>query len=126
MSVAPNPVHGVRDPRPNPQRDATSAWLSLLLYLPSLGAAFLVGEGLATWLFGWPDNTDPVFWEMLVATVPALLVFALPVVPAWHFGMRAHRHGAPSGRLAAWLAVAIAVAFVGQNALAYVLGQLFG
>jgi hypothetical protein len=118
MNATPTAAGKVHDPR----RDAWSAWLSLLLYPVSLVAAFLVGEGLATWLFGWPDENDPALWEVLVSSVPALAVFALPAVVAWHFGMRAALHGARSGRVAALVAVAVAVMFVIQNVLAYVFG----
>jgi hypothetical protein len=118
MNADQIPVPGFRDSK----RDAAFAWLSLLLYSVSFGAAFFVGEGLATWLFGWPETPDPGLWEMLAVAVPALIVFALPAVPAWYFGMRAHRKGSRSGRVAAWVAVSIAAAFVVVNSLSFLLG----
>lgn len=115
MSAAPVPAHGSRDP----SQDVTLEWLSLLLFPITFLAAFGVGEGLATWLFGWPDGPDPEAWQMLVSTVPALLVFSAPVWPAWRLGMRAHRNGRRSGAAAAWLAVAISVSFVLLNLWGY-------
>ena len=103
------------------------AWLSLLLYLASGVAAFVVGEGLAS-LLGYPsggDGTTP-FWVVLVAGVPALLVFAIPGLLAVYFGRVAIRLGRPSGRTPALLGAGIAVVFIGQNVLAYLLQTAFG
>jgi hypothetical protein len=122
MSASRVPIQGFHDPK----RDVTFAWLSLLLYPLSFGAAFLIGEGLATWLFDWPNGANPAPWKIVAAGVPAVIVFALPVVPAWYFGMRAHRNGSHSGRVAGWVAVAIAAAFVVQNGLGFLVGFLFG
>ncbi|MCC2593812.1 hypothetical protein LKO27_10390 [Tessaracoccus sp. OS52] len=91
MSTAGIPVHIAHDPR----QDTVFAWLSLLFFIVSFGASFLVGEGLATWLFGWPDGAEPALWQILAASVPALVVFALPVVPCV-----ALRHARPSQWLA--------------------------
>ena len=118
MSAAPVPAH----PSPDPVQDVTLAWLSLLLFPITFLAAFGVGEGLATWLFGWPDGPEPEAWQVLVSTLPALLLFALPAWPAWRLGMRARRHGQRSGAVAAWLGVAIAVGFVLLNVWGYFSG----
>ena len=106
----------------NPKRDVTFAWLSLLLYPLTFGAAFLVGEGVATWLFNWPSTVPPAPWKILAAAVPAVVVFAPPALPAWHFGMRGHHNGSASGRVAAWLALSIAAAFAAANVLSFIAG----
>ena len=118
MSTAPIPVQVFHDSK----RDTMFAWLSLLLFPVTFVASFLVGEGLATALFDWPGGAEPSVWLILAASVPALVVFALPVIPAWYFGMRAHRNGSRSGRYAAWLAVAIAAGMVVLNVVAYLFG----
>lgn len=81
------------------------AWLSLLLYPVSFVGAFLVAEGLAA-LLGYPvgeDGTTP-FWVVLAASGsgPAGAALAPAVVGA-----------------------AIAVTFILQNVLAYVVGTVF-
>ncbi|MGB5758711.1 MAG: hypothetical protein WBM50_17490, partial [Acidimicrobiales bacterium] len=51
------------------------AWWSLALYPLSFVAAFVVGEGLYSWLGG---EDDAAAWAVVVAGAPALIVFALP------------------------------------------------
>lgn len=118
MSVAHVPVHGVHDPR----RDVAWGWLSLLLFPVSLVLAFVVGELLASRLFGWSGAERANWWQALIVLAPTVILFALPILPAWHFGMRAHRNGAHTGRIAAWIAVAIAAVFVLQNGIGWLLG----
>lgn len=102
------------------------AWLSLLLYPVSFVGAFLVGEGLAA-LLGYPvgeDGTTP-FWVVLAAAGPALLVFAVPGILAVLFGRRAMRLGKRTALAPAVVGAAIAVTFILQNVLAYVVGTVF-
>ena len=97
------------------------AWLSLLLFPLSFAAAFGVGEGLAS-AFGHPpgdDESAPV-WVMLGAGVPAVLVFAVPAAGAWFFAVRAGNEDVHRVRLPAYLATALAVAFVLMNLMAAV------
>lgn len=92
------------------------AWWSLLGFVPALGLAFAVGEGLAAAL-GHPSGgaDEAPWWVMVVAGVPALVVFALPAVAAVHFARRADRLGDQRGRLPAAVAVAVGAAFVLLN-----------
>lgn len=92
------------------------AWWSLLGFAPSFLLAFVVGEGLVSAL-GWPVGGDEQapWWAMLTATVPALVVFALPAFLAVHFGRRAVRLGDPRAKVPMWLAVAFAVGFALLN-----------
>lgn len=108
-----------RHPRTSDGRAATRwAWWSLLGFIPSFGLAFAVGEGLISAL-GYPTggSAQAPWWAALTASVPALVVFALPAVVAVHFGRRAIRLGDDRGRLPMLLAVAGAGAFVIMNGL---------
>ena len=103
------------------------AWWSLLGFLPSFGLAFAVGEGLITAL-GYPTGTEeqPPWTYALLATVPALIVFALPAVFAAHFGRRALGLGDTRGRVPMVVGVIIALGFMllnGISALIYVWGS---
>jgi len=102
------------------------AWLSLLLFPVSLVAAFAVGEGLFTSLGSGGANTAQPLWVVLCSSVPAFVVFALPAVLAYGLGHRAVRLGRRSGMTPAIVAVAISIAFVLQNVLAYVAQLAFG
>ncbi|GAB3255552.1 hypothetical protein [Nocardioides dilutus] len=89
------------------------AYLSLLLFVVSFVAAFVVGEGLLSLVAEDPEN--PVWWEVLAAAVPALVVFALPVLVVWAFARRAVRLGRPDARSAVLVAVLVALAFLASN-----------
>jgi hypothetical protein len=99
------------------------AWWSLLGFVPSLIAAFVVGEGLYSLLKG---SGDAEWWVVLVAAPPALILFVVPGWLAWHFGQRAARTGRPDGRTPATLGVVIGLGFVGLNLLGGVLNLLVG
>ncbi len=113
-------------PRTGALADVRRAWWSLLGFVPTFGLAFAVGEGLAAAL-GHPPGGDEAasWWVMVVAGVPALLVFVLPAVAAVHFARRADRLGDRRGRLPAAVAVAVAAAFVLLN-LASAVGVVAG
>lgn len=100
------------------------AWWSLALFPVSFVAAFVIGEGLISMLTD--DVDDAALWEMLVAAVPAMVVFAVPGVLAVVLGRKAMRLGRPEGRWPAIVGAVIGVGFVLQNAAAYLLGLLFG
>lgn len=93
------------------------AWWSLALLLPSVIAAFLVGESVPTSL-GLDVRTDePVpVWAMALALGAATLVLALPLLVTVHYSSRA----AGAGVRTAWLPVvtggAIVAGFVSINA----------
>ncbi len=72
-----------------------AAWLSLLLVIPCLFLAFLVGEGTISAL-GYPvgEPAAAPLWAALSATGLAVLVFAIPLLPAWHYGRVARTQGA--------------------------------
>jgi hypothetical protein len=94
------------------------AFLSLLLFLVSFVASFLVGEGLLSALAEDPE--DPAGWQVLAAGVPALVVFALPVLVVWAFARRAIGLGRPDARSAVLVAALVALAFAGVNLLSLV------
>lgn len=92
------------------------AWWSLLGFVPSLALAFLVGEGLITALgYDTAGGTTPPVWAILVAVVPALVVFVLPAVVAVHFARRAIRLGDDRGHIPLIVAIVIAAGFVLLN-----------
>ena len=98
--------------RPSTRR----AWWSLLGFLPSFVLAFLIGEGIASAL-GYPvgSESQAPWWAVLTASIPALVVFALPAALAVHFGRRAVRLGDPGGRAPMVAAVAVAAGFILLN-----------
>ncbi|MGN6575143.1 MAG: hypothetical protein ACTHKG_05610 [Nocardioides sp.] len=94
--------------------------MSLLLYPVSLVGAFAVGEGLAS-AMGYPaggDESAPWF-VVLLAGVPALLVFVLPGLLALRYGRRAARSGARSALVPAVIGTLVGLAFVAVNVLAF-------
>lgn len=103
------------------------AWWSLLGFVVTFVLAFVVGEGVASAL-GHPSGGDQPaeLWVMVAAGVPALLVFALPAVPAVLYGRRAMRLGEPRGRYPAVVAVVVASGFVLLNLVSGVAVLLAG
>lgn len=100
------------------------AWWSLALYPVSFGASFGIGEGIITAL---TNNTVAAeFWQMLVAVVPALLVFAIPGILSVIQGRKAMRLGRKDGKIPAMIGAGIAVWFVMLNVVSYLFGQLSG
>ncbi|GCD88230.1 hypothetical protein [Nocardioides sp. LS1] len=69
---------------------------------------------------------DPALWQVLVAGVPALVVFAVPGVLAVTQGRRAMRLGRPDGRVPAVIGAVIALSFIGVNLLSYVATVVLG
>jgi hypothetical protein len=103
------------------------AWWSLLGFVVTFFLAFGIGEGIATAL-GQPSGSSEAaaWWVMLLAGVPALVVFALPAVPAVHYGRRAVRLGEPRGRYPIVVALVVAGGFVLLNLLSGILVLLAG
>ena len=109
-------------PSPVADRAYRRAWWCVALYPLSFVAAFVVGEGL----FSWVDDGigDPAFWQVLVAGTPALLVFVLPGVFAVSQGRKAIAGGQVDGRLPAWIGAGIGLGFVALNVGQYVVALL--
>jgi Na+/melibiose symporter-like transporter len=111
---------------PTEHLDAASftrrAWWSLAGFVPSFFLAFLIGEGLVS-AFGYPVGGDEQapWWVAVVATTPALLVFALPAVLAVWFGRRAVRLGDARARVPMAVGVIVAGGFVLLNGLSALL-----
>lgn len=104
------------DARLDGRHSTRRAWWSLLGFAPSFVLAFVVGEGLISAL-GYPtgDAVTPPLWAILVAGVPALVVFALPAVLGVHFGRRALAQGDRSARVPMTVGVVVAAGFVLLN-----------
>jgi uncharacterized membrane protein YhaH (DUF805 family) len=101
---------------PDAAADVRRAWWSLLAFVPAFGLAFAVGEGLAAALGHPPGGADQApWWVMVVAGVPALVVFVVPAVLAWHFGRRAMDLGDPHGRYPLVVGLVVAGGFVLLN-----------
>lgn len=109
-----------RRPVDHAGHDVRNAWLSVLLLPLAFGLAFLVGEGLIGLLgyrVGDAAGSAPL-WAVLVATIPALLVFCVPAVVAAWFARRAAAHGDRRGWVPAALLAVLALAFIMVNVLA--------
>lgn len=115
-------VHQV--PSTGQDRDVRRAWWSFALFVPSLVAAFITGEGLLV-AMGHSDDQSPPVGIALMAGLPAILVFALPTLLVWHFGRQAARRGHPEGRTAVIVAVVIAGGFLAMNLFQLVVGLIF-
>ena len=98
------------------------AWWSLVGFLPSFFLAFLVGEGLIS-AMGYPvgGEEQAPWWAAVVATTPALVVFALPAAFAVWFGRRAVRLGDVRARVPMVVGLVVAGAFVLLNGLSALL-----
>ena len=88
------------------------AWWSLALYPITFVAAFVVGEGLYSWL---DDGGDNPFWVPLVSATPALMIFLVPGVLSVRQGRKAMRLGRGDGRTPAIVGAAVGAGFVLLN-----------
>lgn len=118
------PTGGTAVPSEAADRAYRRAWWSLALYPVSFGASFGIGEGIITALTN--DTVAAEFWQMLVAVVPALLVFAIPGILSVIQGRKAMRLGRKDGKIPAMIGAGIAVWFVMLNVVSYLFGQLSG
>lgn len=114
-------VHQV--PSTGHDRDVRRAWWSFALFVPSLVAAFIAGEGLLA-AMGHSGDQSPPAGTALMAGLPAILVFALPTLLVWYFGHQAERHGHPEGRTPVLVAVVIAGGFLAMNLFQFVVGLI--
>ena len=96
------------------------AWWSLLLYPVAAVAAFVIGEGLFSWL---DDGVgDAPFWVAPVSAIPALLVLVIPGVLVVVEGRMAIRLGRAEAKMPAVIGGAIAFAVVAQTILVHIFG----
>lgn len=114
-------VHQV--PSPGRERDVRRAWWAFALFVPSLVAAFITGEGLLA-AMGHSGDQSPPAGTALLAGLPAILVFASPTLLVWYFGHQALRHGHPEGRTPIIAAFVIAGGFLAMNVLQLVVGLI--
>lgn len=101
---------------PDARTSLSRAWWSLLGFVVTFPLAFGIGEGIASAL-GHPSGGSEraEWWVMVLAAVPALVVFVLPAVAAVHYGRRAMRLGEARGRRPAIVGVVVAGGFVLLN-----------
>ena len=117
------PTKVSRPPTPG-DRDLRRSWVSLAFYPVTFVLAFVIGEGLHSLLV--EEGADATLWQILVATVPALLVFVLPGLAAYLFGTRARRGGREDAMAPMVIGAVVGVGFVGLNLVSYLLQVLFG
>ena len=116
--TAIHPVKHVDGPR-----FVRRAWWSFGLFVPSLVAAFITGEGLLA-AMGHSGDQSPPAGVALRAGLPAILVFALPTLLVAYFGHQAVRRGHPEGRTPVIVALVIAGGFLAMNLLQLVIGLI--
>jgi hypothetical protein len=104
-------------------RDVRRAWWSFALFVPSLVAAFITGEGLLA-AMGHTGDQSPPAGTALMAGLPAILVFALPTLLVWYFGRQAVRNGYREGRTPVVVAAVIAGGFLAMNLFQLVVGLI--
>jgi hypothetical protein len=69
------------------------AWFAVLLIPVAFVLAFAVGEGIYAWLGDQPEAATEPLWVVLVAGVPAIVLFLLPCAAASWYGNRARQEG---------------------------------
>lgn len=105
---------------PRAKRELRTAWWSLILYPPAFVASFLVGQAVPYWLGYDVTTTEAPWWVLILAFVASVLLFTVPLLITVPYGRLAERHGRPSGKTAATLAIALAVTLVLINAFSLV------
>ena len=102
------------------------AWWSLLLFPLSFVMAFVVGEGIPAWI-GYPEPSldSTPWWVVTMAVVPALLVFAAPLLVTSHFTRKAVAEGEREGRLPLIIAAVAVSGFVAMNLLSGIAQLIF-
>lgn len=100
------------------------AWWSLLLFIPALIAAFVVGEGIPAWLgYDLPSVGTTPLWVITLAFCAATVVMALPLLVVNRLSRREQEAADRTPLLVAWIVVA---GFVGLNLFGLVTQLLFG
>lgn len=108
------------NPTPQAVRAYRQAWWSLAFIPLAFVAAFIIGEGLLGLVNHDPNDIQP--WQVAVASIPALVVFAAPGVIALLRGMAARRLGHARGWIPAAVGGGVAIAFTLLNLLSLLLG----
>jgi Na+/melibiose symporter-like transporter len=104
------------------RRMLRAAWWSFaLLPFSFLGAAVLGGVILAAMGHDPDSQTDPSFWQMAVAGIPAVVVMILPCILVVWFGRRALAAGLEGGRDAKNAGLAVGAVLVAMNLVSVVL-----
>ncbi|CAL8980304.1 hypothetical protein PROP_03113 [Propionicimonas sp. T2.31MG-18] len=98
-----------------------AAWLSLLLIVPCILFALAAGEGIMHLLGYEAGAGTPPFWAAVLASTPAFLICALPIIPTWHYGHRARGAGIRGALLPFGITAGILVVFLLLNT--FPLGQ---
>lgn len=99
-----------------PDRSVQRAWWALALFVPSTLAAFVTGEALLAAL-GHGDGESVPAGVALAAGLPAMVVFALPVLLVRRLGRRAQAQAHPEGGTPVLVAATIVAVFVAANVL---------
>lgn len=93
-----------------------AAWWSFaLLPFSFVGATVLGGVALAAMGHDPDSESDPSFWQIVVAGFPSLVVMVLPCVLVVWFGRRALGAGLEGGREAAKAGLVVGAALVAMN-----------
>ena len=96
------------------------AWWSLLLFVPSFAASFLVGEAVAA-ACGHPTlEVDQPAWVGVVSGVPAFAVFAAPLLLTRWLAGRAGE--TPHARAPVLAAIFVVMFFLAQSLLGWIDG----
>ena len=93
--VPPSATHGRR----GASADLTRAWVAAASIPVAFVLAFALGEGLYAMLGYQPEDANEPLWVLLVAGVPAVLLFLVPCAAAVWYGNRARAQGRRSGLL---------------------------
>lgn len=104
--------------------EMSRAWWSLLLFIPALVAAFVVGEGIPAWLgYDLPSVATTPLWVITLAFCAATIVMALPLLVVSRLCRHEQESAGRTPLLVAWIVVA---GFVGLNLFGLVTQLLFG
>jgi hypothetical protein len=115
------PTHA--GPTGRDDRDVRLAWACLIASPAAFGLAFVVGEGTGS-LFGYDGNGLAPWWVVTITLLLSVAVFSLPAALATWFWQRARARGDDRATLPAVILLALSVAFLGLNLLAYLVGLL--
>jgi hypothetical protein len=74
-------------------KNLTRSWIAVALIPVAFVLAFVVGEGLYALLGYKPEDATEPLWVLLVAGVPAIVLFLVPCVAAVWYGNKARVEG---------------------------------
>jgi hypothetical protein len=100
--------------------DLRMAWVAVASIPVAFILAFIVGEGLYALLGYKPEDATEPLWVLLVAGVPAIVLFLVPCVGAIWYGNRARAQGSHAALLpmvigavlGAWMVIMNLVSFL--------------